>query len=223
MLVMLYPLQALSIKVGDTVPEWLRQRYKSKWKKTMQTKEQKEDQQEAQKKEREDKKRKLFDDAKSELLEVVQLCPPQDSNLQDRREWDLKMHEKLQALLSSPRAKKKNRQYVETRRSSSALDANKKDMIQQLTTLKDEGGELKGGANKDTYNHKMKQEVKKRLEKKEAKAKAEEAKKTKKKFASLKMIATKLKNKKAKEEAAKVEMSKEAAVAVVSVASSSTD
>ena len=88
--------------------ERLQQRYKSKWKHKKQTKEQKEEMHEAQKTEREEKKRKHFEDSKAELLKVVQTCPTQDANLQDRRDWDLKVQEKLQELLSSPRARKKN-------------------------------------------------------------------------------------------------------------------
>ena len=34
-------------------------------------------------------------------------------------------------------------------------------MIKQLTTLTEEGGDLKGGENKDTYSHKMKKKGKK--------------------------------------------------------------
>ena len=72
-LVSLWSWQALSIKLGGAVPEWLQQRYKSKWKHQKQTKEEKEEKLEAQKKEREDKKRKEFEDAKAELLEVIHI------------------------------------------------------------------------------------------------------------------------------------------------------
>ena len=95
----------------------------------------------------------------------------QDSNLQDRWDWDVKVHEKLQELVSSPRARKKIRQYVQSRRSSSALQASRKDMIKQLTTLTEEGGDLKGGENKDTHTHKMKLKVKKKIDRKETAAK----------------------------------------------------
>ncbi len=56
--------------MGDAVPQWLQQIYKSKWKHQKQTKEQKEEKHEAQKNEREHKKRKQFEDAKAELLEA---------------------------------------------------------------------------------------------------------------------------------------------------------
>ena len=81
--------------------------------------------------------------------------------------------------------------------------ANKQETIDKLTTLEEDGGDLKGGVNKDTYDHKMKQKVKKKLEKKEKATAAEHAKKEKKKTATLKMIATKLKKKQAKEAAEK--------------------
>ena len=120
--------------------------------------------------------------------------------MQERRNWDLLMHEKLLPLLSSPRAKKKkNILYVEARRKTSATEASKQAMLQKLTNLKEDGGVLKGGAHKDTYDHKMKTKIKKKLQKKEDKTKAEEIKKTQKKFATIKMIATKLNKKKEKE------------------------
>ena len=78
-------------------------------------------------------------------------------------------------------------------------------MLQQLTSLKDDGGDLTGGKHKDTYDHKLKQKIKKKAQKKEDAAKAEEEKKTKKKIASLEMIQTKLTNKMEKEKAAKEE------------------
>ena len=48
----------------------------------------------------------------------------------------------------------------------SAMQASKKEMIKQLTTLKEEGGELKGGENIDTYKYKMKRKVKKKMDNK---------------------------------------------------------
>ena len=94
--------------------------------------------------------------------------------------------------------------YVETRRKSSALQASKQAMLQKLTSLKDDGGDLTGGKHKDTYDHKLKQKIKKKAQKKEDAAKAEEEKKTKKKTASLKMIQTKLKKKMEKRKVEKV-------------------
>ena len=93
--------------------------------------------------------------------------------MQERRNWDLLMHEKLLPLLSSPRAKKKNRLYVEARRKTSATEASKQAMLQKLTNLKEDGGVLKGGAHQETYDHKMKTKIKKKLQKKEDKTKAE--------------------------------------------------
>ena len=98
-------------------------------------------------------------------------------------------------------------------------------MIKRLTTLTKGGGDLRGGENKDTYNHKMKKKVKQRIEKKGTTAKFKEANQTKKKSASLKLVATKLKNNMAKDAAAKAEASKkaaEAAVAIVAGSASST-
>ena len=54
-----------------TVPEWLQQKYKSKWHKKTMTQEEKQKKQEAEKQEKDDKKRKWEHDAKEELLEVV--------------------------------------------------------------------------------------------------------------------------------------------------------
>ena len=122
----------------------------------------------------------------------------QDANIQERRNWDLLIHEKLQPLLASPRAKKKSRSYVEVRRQTSATEAGKQAMLQKLTNLKEDGGELTGGSHKDTYDHKMKSKIKNKCKKKEEAAKAEEIKKTKKKLGILKMVATKLKKKKKK-------------------------
>ena len=137
----------------------------------------------------------------------------------------MKAQEKLQELVSSPRVRKENRQFVESRQRSSALQASKKDMVKQLTTLTEEGGDLKGGENKDTHTHKMKLKVKKKIERKETAAKLKGASQTKKKSASLKRVATKLKNNMAKDAAAKAEASKkaaEAAIAIVAGSASST-
>ena len=70
--------EALSIKLGE-VPEWMQQRYKSKWKHKKESKHEKEEKQEAQHKEKLDKKRKFAAEAKEELLKAVQQCPSQDS------------------------------------------------------------------------------------------------------------------------------------------------
>ena len=88
-------------------------------------------------------------------------------------------------------------------------------MLQKLTNLKADGGVFKGGAHKDTYDHKLKTKMKKKWQNKEDAAQAEEIKKTKTKFATIcKMIATKLKNKKEKHKAEGE--AKEGAVAVAS-------
>ena len=114
----------------------------------------------------------------------------------------MQVHEKLQALLSSPRSKKKkNKHYVEARRKTSALETSKQEMVKALTALKEDGGTLTGGKHKDTYDHNLKKQVKKKMLKKEEAAKQKELKKTKKKLATNKMIATKLKKNKEKKEA----------------------
>ena len=56
----------------------MRQRYKSKWAHKKETKEQREKRQEEEKKARESTKRKFGENAKAELLKVVQQCPSQD-------------------------------------------------------------------------------------------------------------------------------------------------
>ena len=51
-------------------------------------------------------------------------------------------------------------------------------MIKQLTSLTKERGDSKGGENNDTYKHKMKLKVKRKIEKKETAAKRKEGQKT---------------------------------------------
>ena len=65
-----FHLQALSIKEG-AVPEWLEQRYKSKWKHKKTTPEQKAASKDEQKEERAEKKRKRLDEEK-ELCKVME-------------------------------------------------------------------------------------------------------------------------------------------------------
>ena len=184
------------------VPEWLVQRYKSKWPKKKQTKEEKTTKVHHQKEEKEERKRKYIEDSKDELAKVAGECPTSDADLQAKRDWDLEITEKLCSLLSSPRAKKRVKQYVQLRRRTSAQSESKQALVKALSTLKEEGGNLDGGVHEDSYDFGMKKKVKKKKEKKEKAAKEIEKKKLVEMGAIAKMIATKLKNKKAKDKEA---------------------
>ena len=118
------PCQALSIKMGE-VPDWLAQRYKSKWMHKKPTEEEKAAKHEEQKQEKEQKKIEQLANAKKELEEAVQQCPASSADMQTKRNWDLDVTEKLMALLTSPRAKKRVKQYVQARRKTSATEAGK--------------------------------------------------------------------------------------------------
>ena len=62
----------------------------------------------------------------------------------------------------------------------SATWYNKKVLVTELTTLKTDGGLLDGGDHKDTYNHKLLQEMAKKEQQLEAEKKLQKIKDTKK-------------------------------------------
>ena len=191
--------EALGIKMG-TVPPWLEQRYKSKFprKKVKETQEEKAEQEKKRQDDVTSKKRKATEDAMVNMAEVLQTNPGPEAHIQDRRDWDMRMMQSMQRMLTSPRAKKKVGLYV-TKRQKTERDPLKKALVKELTNLKADGGTLEGGLNKETYNYKMLQKVTKKAKQKEDKKKAEAIAKLKKGMAVQKMIATK---KKKKEEAA---------------------
>ena len=174
-------MQVLEIKLGK-VPEWLHQRFKSKWKKPKETAEEKEERHQKQLEEHLLKKAEASNKAREEFIVTVGNLPESNAHIQDKRNWDLELFNKMLPLLSSPRAKKKARQYVSTRRAQSTARQHKQHMVKHLTTLKEEGGLLEGGTHKDTYDAKLKQKVKKKEDKKEKKAKEKQVKETKKKL-----------------------------------------
>ena len=171
-------MQVLEIKLGK-VPEWLHQRFKSKWKKPKETAEEKEERHQKQLEEQLLKKAEASNKAREEFIVTVGNLPESNAHIQDKRNWDLELFNKMLPLLSSPRAKKKARQYVSTRRAQSTARQHKQHMVKHLTTLKEEGGLLEGGTHKDTYDAKLKQKVKKKEDKKEKKAKEKQVKEEK--------------------------------------------
>ena len=83
-------MEALSIKLG-VVPEWLQQRYKSKFPKAKESPEQKELRKNEAAEEASTKKRKLETEAREALQKIVQDMPPTEASLQDRRAWELEL------------------------------------------------------------------------------------------------------------------------------------
>ena len=83
-------MDALSIKLG-VVPDWLQQRYKSKFPKKKETPEQKELRQKEAAEEASTRKRKAEAEARETLQKIVQDMPPPEASLQDRRDWELKL------------------------------------------------------------------------------------------------------------------------------------
>ena len=70
----------------------------------------------------------------------------------------------MQRMSTSPKAKKKVKQYLGKRRKTEQkLD--KKTMMKDLTSLRSDGGSPEGGVNKETYNYKLLKKVKKKTQK----------------------------------------------------------
>ena len=180
--------EVLSIKLG-VVPEWLEQTYKSKFARKKVSSTEKEEREKKKLEEMKSQKRKATNDAMDSMLETIKAHPGPEANLQDRRDWDNQVMTNLGRLLSSPRAKKKVQAYV-AKRQKTEREPMKKSLVKHLTNLKEDGGMLDGGKNKETYNHKLLQKVAKKAQKKEEAKKAEGIKKLKKMAAVQKMIAT---------------------------------
>jgi hypothetical protein len=81
-------MDVVSLKLG-VVPEWLQQRYKSKFAKVKESPEQKELRQKASAEEAATKKRKADTEARESLEKIVKDMPPPEASLQDRRAWEL--------------------------------------------------------------------------------------------------------------------------------------
>ena len=90
--------------------------------------------------------------------------PEPEAPMQERRDWDMRMMETMQRMLTSPRAENKVGQYLGKLRKTER-DPEKNKMIEDLTTLKSDGGSLEGGVNKETYNYNMLNKVKKKTQK----------------------------------------------------------
>ena len=101
-------MEAMTVKLGE-VPEWLQQRFKSKYK-TKAKKESPEEKAERAKKSKADmltKKRKANEEATQNLQKMLQEVPSPEAQLLDKRDWDMAIMQGVRRLLSSPRAKKK--------------------------------------------------------------------------------------------------------------------
>ena len=84
--------EVVSLKLGE-VPEWLTQRYKSKFKSSTK-KESTEAKEERKKKTAQDvcaRKRKAEEEARDDLKGIVDKMPDANASLQDRRSWELKL------------------------------------------------------------------------------------------------------------------------------------
>lgn len=101
-------MESMSATLGE-IPEWLQQRYKSKFK----TKSKKESPEEKEariqktKAEMAERKRKASVEALKELKDVLDAKPSSEAHLQDKRDWDMKVMQGVHRMLSSPRARKK--------------------------------------------------------------------------------------------------------------------
>ena len=159
--------EVLSIKLG-TVPEWLGQRFKSKFGKKKETAEEKNERTKKGQEERQTQKRKRHDATTKELQDILNATPSDEADLQAKRDWDFRLMQGVHRMLSSPRAKRKVGQYVAKRRKTDLVGSDKKAaLLKELTTLKDDGGSLDGGINEETYNAKMLKLVAKKAQKKE--------------------------------------------------------
>jgi hypothetical protein len=94
-------MDVLSLKLG-VVPEWLQQRYKSKFAKVKESTEQKELRKKASAEEATTNKRKADTEAREALEKVVKDMPPPEASLQDRRAWKLELMQGATSLSSGP-------------------------------------------------------------------------------------------------------------------------
>jgi len=110
-------MECLSATLGD-IPEWLQQRYKSKFKtkSKKESPEEKESRVKKQKEEAVERKRKASEEAMKDFKETLDAKPDSEAHIQDKRDWDMKVMQSVHRMLSSPRAKKKVGQYVAKRR-----------------------------------------------------------------------------------------------------------
>ena len=83
-------MDVVSLKLG-VVPEWLQQRYKSKFAKVKESPEQKEARKKASADEAAAKKRKIETEARKSLEKIVKEMPPPEASLQERRAWELEL------------------------------------------------------------------------------------------------------------------------------------
>ena len=187
------PQDVIAIKCGE-VPEWLSQRYKSKFKGQKRKKENAQEKDRRLKTEEQElltKKAATLSGANAKLQGVVKKQPGIDAPVQERRDWDLSIFDALLPLLTFPMARKKVRQYVLKRKQVSPAAAAKRVLGHKIEA------EARGGKNEDTYDAIMLKKVMKKEKKKEKKLKQISIAEAKKKLATFKMMATKRKKKEA--------------------------
>ena len=84
--------------------------------------------------------------------------------MQERRDWDMRMLQTMQRMVTSPRTKKKVEQCL-GKRQKTKRNPHKRTMIKDLTSLKSDRVSLEGGVNKETYSYKLLKKVKKKAQK----------------------------------------------------------